>query len=87
MDRSAARDDSSAPANAGALSCAMPVPAPHAVDGSVVNLPGRRREDVLRQLEQLARAELERLAATRQQPGDSPDLLASFIEWDLAVGG
>ena len=37
--------------------------------------------------ELLALAELERLAADRQQPGDSPDLLASFIEWDLAVGG
>ncbi len=86
MDRPHAHDDSDAPATAGALSCVAPLPV-QAPDCGIAGQPGRRREDVLRQLELLALTELERLAADRQQPGDSPDLLASFIEWDLAVGG
>ena len=88
MDRAIAHDDSDAPATAGALSCVAPLPAAQAPDCGIAGQPPRRRrEDMLRQLELLALAELERLAADRQQPGDSPDLLASFIEWDLAVGG
>ena len=88
MGRTHVQNDSDAPASAGALSCVAPLPAAQAPDCGIAGQPPRRRrEDVLRQLELLALAELERLAADRQQPGDSPDLLASFIEWDLAVSG
>ncbi|QCO67710.1 hypothetical protein E4582_03905 [Luteimonas yindakuii] len=85
MDRPVAHDDSNAPATAGALSCALP---PDAEGAGAPGVPtaGRRRDDVLRRLEELAHGELELLLANRQQPEASPDLLASFIEWDLAVG-
>lgn len=85
MDRSPVRDDRDAPATAGVLPCTT-FTAGQGVDGHGVPL-ARRREDLLRHLELQALAELQRLAAARQRPADSPDLLASFIEWDLAVGG
>ena len=83
MAHQAACDSHDAPATAGASPC----PSPQAIHrSSPESHPGRRREDVLRRLEALGCEELELLAARKRTPDGGPDVLESFIEWDLAVG-